>query len=181
LASRAQVVASEEFQYGPELDLEPAVASIGILVGAALLRLKINGAIAARERAEQAKRELQASRVQALSGDADVDLSMSEAVVERLVQEAEEARTIRILGLPMRVMVPLPLGSPAPGNSRPDGPGNVSRETGSLKKIITGVGLGMIVVAQLALFLLLATDPMSAPPSSLTDDHPPSMASIRTP
>jgi hypothetical protein len=110
--------------YGPQLDVVPAAVSAGILAGAALFRAKIDAAIAARQRAEQAVAALnlakQARAIAGLTGgtigEADGDLAQQEADAEALVRAAEAARTVSIGSLgSVRVMLPLPLGSPAPG------------------------------------------------------------------
>ena len=101
--------------YGPQLDPLPAAVSVGILVGAFLFRRKIDSAIAARERADAARVELKRARVAILSGEYTGDIAQQEREAEALARQAEDARTITIAGLNVRVMVPLPLGAPAPG------------------------------------------------------------------
>jgi hypothetical protein len=159
--------------YGPQLDIVPAAVSAGILAGAALFRAKIDGAIAARQRAEQAVTALKlAKQARAIAmmtggtiGEADGDLAQQEADAEALVRAAEAARTVSIGGLNLRVMVPLPLGSPAPGTDRPvasdkgEQPPSARTETPEWRRVALGIMIATVVLAQVGLLSLLATDP----------------------
>lgn len=152
--------------FAPQLDPVPAAVSAGILVGAALFRRKVNGAIAARERSEEAAAALQRARVGALSGEFDGDLALLEAEVKALALKAEDARTISIAGLNARVMVPLPLGSAAPGvvarpSERERQPASQAGTTGAeLRRILLALVLVAVVGAQLWLLMLMSADPM---------------------
>jgi len=163
--------------YGPQLDVVPAAVSAGILVGAALFRAKIEYAIAARRRAEKAVAILKlAKQQQAIAklttggtGEIVLDLAQQEAETEALVREAEAARSVSVGGLfNLRVMVPLPLGSPAPGTDRPaaapgrgEQPQIARAETPEWRRVLLGIMIAAVVVAQVGLLSLLAlSDPM---------------------
>lgn len=152
--------------YAPQLDPVPAGVSLGILIGAGLLRRKINGAIAARERSEAALAELKRARVAVLSGEYDSgDLARLEVDAKALARAAEDARTITIAGVQTRVMVPLPLGSAAPGtvsprDREPVDQGGAQGTSATMRGIVLLCVVAFVVGIQLWLLALMTIDPM---------------------
>lgn len=160
-------------QLGARLDPLPAVTCATILLGALALRMKIQGAIAARDRAVDAKATLDAYRVAALSGTAVEDLQEREREVAALFEEAERARTLEVAGLRLRFMVPLPLGSSlgTAATAAPEGTGENQRRApraggGAPGGTLIAVAVGAVLFMQLCLLALLATDPVD--PSHFT-------------
>jgi hypothetical protein len=165
----------EDAAYGPQLDPVPAAVSIFILCGATLMRLKIDGAIAARVRSDEAALAVKQARVAMISGNYDGDLDSLESEASALAAAAEEARTISIIGLSLRFMVPLPLGSPAPSSSSPSSaprapqrgePLDDASSGATMRRASLAFVLGLVVLAQASLLALFSMDPMGggAPP-----------------
>mmetsp|Transcript_12919 Transcript_12919/g.33652 ORF Transcript_12919/g.33652 Transcript_12919/m.33652 type:complete len:204 (+) Transcript_12919:24-635(+) len=177
-APRGSGVMSDPVVFEPHLDPSAGIVAVVILTGALALRLKIDGAIAAREAADAARAKLQAARVSALEGSSDAaQLERLVDVVQQVDVEAERARTINVLGLGLRFMVPLPLGARAPGataadtNSATRGPDTLGdraqqndRADGQSRwpRGATLAVIAIVMTMQLALLTLLATDPMAS-------------------
>lgn len=177
-AQHSALSMSEPPSFEPQLDAGAAVVASVILAGALAMRLKIDGAIAAREATEAARVELQAARVGALDGSSGVgvdDVERLDARVRQLELDAERARTISLFGLGLRFMVPLPLGARAPGTQEGEQRG-AGRGGGARPELGGAVGssrwprgvvlavLSAVMLMQLGLLALLATDPMAAGP-----------------
>mmetsp|Transcript_28720 Transcript_28720/g.77315 ORF Transcript_28720/g.77315 Transcript_28720/m.77315 type:complete len:168 (-) Transcript_28720:417-920(-) len=152
------------------------------------LNIKVRGATEAADRRKQFESELETARRRAQvaklegevsSGKAEALMDEAEATMARLMQEEEDARTIRLTeALTARVMVPnAPLnsdtrgeaGRPRSARESPEGLG--AGQAGESQR--AGVGLsvgqkvtaGVVVAAQLLLLVALSADPMASGPT----------------
>jgi len=172
---------------GPRLDPFATLAFVTVTAAFTALNVKVRGASEAAERRGQFESEVaaarQAKQVAALEGEAslakaEARVEEAEATMARLLQEEEEARTIRLTGeLTARVMVPnAPLSSsekrpPVKSESSPEGRAAPASQPASGEPAGTGlatwqkVTAGVTVAVQLLLLVALSTDPMATGPA----------------
>lgn len=143
----------------------------------------MRGATEAADRRKQFESELETARrgaqVAKLEGEvpsakAEAVMDEAEATMARLMQEEEDARTIRVTeALTARVMVPnAPLNSDTrgeasrPGSAQKTPTGQEGQQAGagglSLGQKVTA---GVVVAAQLLLLVALSADPMASGPA----------------
>mmetsp|Transcript_12849 Transcript_12849/g.46976 ORF Transcript_12849/g.46976 Transcript_12849/m.46976 type:complete len:260 (+) Transcript_12849:99-878(+) len=103
--------------FEPRVDTNAALSFVGIFLVIAVLQVRAGGVARARERRDQAEKELQKLQVQALTSGAGKaashQLLEAREQLERLAQAEDDAATLfSLFGLKFRFITPRPLGTP---------------------------------------------------------------------